>query len=1070
MIQRLVALALRLPVIVGACAALVIATGIWAYKLLDIEAYPNPVPPLVEVITQPDGWSPEEVERQVTIPLEIGLSGMPGLDHIRSQSLFGLSDVKCYFKWGTEYKDARQEVINRLQFVQLPPGAQAQLSPWNAIGEVFRYTVKGKGYTLKDLKTAEDWILERQFKQVPGVIDVTSYGGETKQYHVEVDPYRLRGQSVTLSQLIQAIANANVNVGGQRLAIGEQSFNVRGIGLIKSLRDIGEVVIAEARAKDGSGTGTPIRVRDVANVLIGYAPRLGIVGKFGCNDQFDEERGKKKEKDQLLMLHELTPCDPADQPDVVQGIILMRYGSETPKVLEGIYNRIDYIRKFHLLPPGMDIEPYYDRGKLVEITTHTVMENLLVGMGLVTIVLFLFLGNTRAAIITAINIPIALLIAFCGMVGTGTPANLISLGAVDFGIVIDSTVIMMENIFRHLGSHGRGSMKDRILAAAAEVGGPMTFSTLIIGVAFLPLFTMTGVSGVIFSPMAHTYAFAIGGAIILALTLTPALASKTMPADTEEKENWLMHGLSRVYQPLFEFALTRPKAAALLAAVPVAICAALFPLLGGEFMPKLEEGNFWIRATLPMSISLDQSAKYVGRMRAILRKHDEIVTVVSQLGRPDDGTDVSGFFNIELFAPLKPSSEWKHGVTKEALTDELSHELEQSFPGVIFGFSQMISDNVEEGLSGVKGENSVKVIGPDLRVNEAKADAIVDVMSNVKGVKDLGLFRSLGQPSIKITPDRAMCARYGLNTGDVEAVVQAAIGGQAVTQVYEGEKRFDLTVRWLPAYRMSVQAIRNITVATPDSNQIPLGQLASITEEDGPSVIYREDGRRYAPVKFSVRGRDLSSTIGESQRNIDSKVRLPYDTHLEWGGEINELKEAMGRLIIIIPITLLIIGFLVYGAVKNWIDLLIVLAGIPVACTGGVLALLVTRTNMSVSAAMGFISIFGIAIQDSLIVVTYFQRLRELEGHSIEEAARLAATRRLRPVLMTTLVAMLGLFPAAISRGIGAETQKPLAIVVIGGAFILALLPRLLQPALLKLAHQWRERRYPHSEAIQQPE
>src|SRR5581483_2888586 len=469
--------------------------------------------------------------------------------------------------------------------------------------------------------------------------------------------------------------------------------------------------------------------------------------------------------------------------------------------------------------------------------------------------------------------------------------------------------------------------------------------------------------------------------------------------------------------------------------------------LGGEFMPKLEEGNFWIRATLPMSISLDQSAKYVGRMRAILRKHDEITTVVSQLGRPDDGTDPSGFFNIELFAPLKPYDEWEHGLTKEKLTDELSKEFSDSFPGVIFGFSQMISDNVEEALSGVKGENSVKVIGPDLRINEAKADAIVDVMSNVKGVKDLGMFRSLGQPSIKITPDRAMCARYGLNTGDVEAVVQAAIGGQAVTQVYEGEKRFDLTVRWLPAYRMSVQAIRNITVATPDSNQIPLGQLASITEEDGPSVIYREDGRRYAPVKFSVRGRDLSSTIGESQRNIDSKVRLPYDTHLEWGGEINELKEAMGRLIIIIPITLLIIGFLVYGAVKNWIDLLIVLAGIPVACTGGVLALLVTRTNMSVSAAMGFISIFGIAIQDSLIVVTYFQRLRELEGHSIEEAARLAATRRLRPVLMTTLVAMLGLFPAAISRGIGAETQKPLAIVVIGGAFILALLPRLLQPA-----------------------
>src|SRR5581483_996243 len=465
MIARLVSLALRAPVIVGALVVFLIAAGLFAYRQLDIEAYPNPVPPLVEVITQPDGWSPEEVERQVTIPLEIGLAGMVGLDHVRSQSLFGLSDVKCYFKWGVDYDKARQEVINRLQFVSLPNGIQAQLSPWNAIGEVFRYTVKGKGYTLKDLKTAEDWILERQFKQVPGVIDVVSYGGETKQYHVEIDPYRLRGQGVTLPQIVQAIGNANVNVGGQRLAIGEQSFNVRGIGLIKSLRDIGEIVVMEAHRADGSATGTPIRVRDVANVLIGYAPRLGIVGKFGCNDQFDEER------DRARGVHNREPCDASDQPDVVQGIILMRYGGETPKTLAGIYDRIDYIRKFHLLPPGMDLEPYYDRGKLVELTTHTVMENLLVGMGLVTIVLFLFLGNTRAAIITAVNIPIALLIAFCGMVGSGTPANLISLGAVDFGIVIDSTVIMMENIFRHLGSHGRGSMKDRILAAAAEVGG-----------------------------------------------------------------------------------------------------------------------------------------------------------------------------------------------------------------------------------------------------------------------------------------------------------------------------------------------------------------------------------------------------------------------------------------------------------------------------------------------------------------------------------------------------------------------------------------------------------------------
>jgi cobalt-zinc-cadmium resistance protein CzcA len=674
-------------------------------------------------------------------------------------------------------------------------------------------------------------------------------------------------------------------------------------------------------------------------------------------------------------------------------------------------------------------------------------------MLLVTVVLFAFLGNTRAALITAVNIPIALLIAFCGMVGTGTPANLISLGAVDFGIVIDSTVIMVENIFRHLGSHGTGTMHERILAGAAEVGGPMAFSTLIIGLAFLPLFTMTGVSGVIFSPMAHTYAFAIGGAILLALTLTPVLANRILHADTEEQESRLMLFLHRLYAPIFNLALQRPKIAASFSLLAVTLCAVLFPFLGGEFMPKLEEGNFWIRATLPQSIALEQSAKYVAEMRGILRSHPEVRTVVSQLGRPDDGTDVSGFFNIELFAPLKPFDEWPRGLTKEKLTAQLEKEVRSGFPGVVFSFSQMISDNVEEAVSGVKGENSVKILGPDLLVNEAKGEAVVDVMDRVRGVKDLGMFRSLGQPSVKIVPSRAACARYGLNIGDVEAVVQAAVGGKAVTQVFEGERHFDLVVRWTEQYRNSLQKIKEILVPTPDGNSIPIGQLAELEQVEGPSVIYREDGRRYTPVKFSVRGRDLASTIKEAQTELAKRVKLPYDTHLEWAGEINELKEAMGRLVIIIPLTLLLIGFLVYSAVHNWVDMLIVVASIPVACTGGVLALLVTGTHFSVSAAMGFISIFGIAIQDSLIVISYYQRLRAVEGHDVERAARLAAERRLRPVLMTTLVAMLGLLPAALSHGIGSETQKPLAIVVIGGALILTVLPRLLQPALLVLTH-----------------
>ncbi len=1036
MIQRLVAFALRMPFVVLATVVALIVGGAVAYKQLDIEAYPNPVPPLVEIITQPDGSSGEEVERYVTVPLEVGLAGMPGLDHIRSQSLFGLSDVKCYFKWGVEYKDARQEVINRLQFITLPAGADPTLSPWNAIGEVFRYTLRGKGYTTRELKTAEDWILERQFKQVDGVIDIVSFGGETKEYHVQIDPYRLKGQGVSLGNVLDAIGKANQNVGGQRLSIGEQSYDVRGIGLLRNVHDIENIVVAE----EG---GIPIRLRDVAQIDIGARPRLGVVGRD--NDT-----------------------------DVVQGTVLMRYGGETPKTLEGIYKRVEYIRDNHILPPGMDIEPYYDRGKLVEITTHTVLENVLVGMLLVSVVLWLFLGHTRAALITAANIPIALLIAFSGMVVTKTPANLISIGAVDFGIVVDSTVIMMENIFRHLGSHGKGTMRERVLSAAREVAGPMTFSTLIIGVAFLPLFTMTGVAGVIFSPMAYTYAFAIGGAIILALTLTPVLAEKFVPVDTEEKENFILRTLHRAYEPFFNFGVRRPLPAAMFGLVPIVLCIVLFPLLGREFMPKLEEGNFWIRASFPTSISLEQSEKYVGRMRSILRgcpddpktectdqnrKNPEIVTVVSQHGRPDDGTDPSGFYNVELFAPLKPFDEWRKGMTKEKLTDELSKEMSDAFPGVVFNFSQMISDNVEEAVSGVKGENSIKVIGPDLKENEKNAEAIVDVMQTIPGIKDLGMFHSLGQPNVKIVPDRAACARYGLNTGDVEAVIQAAIGGQAVTQVYEREKYFDLTVRWLEPYRMSIEAIREISISTPDNKVIPLGQIAKVTLEDGPAVIYREDGRRYAPIKFSVRGRDLAGAIADAQKKITDTVKLPYDTHLEWDGEINQLKEAEERLRLIIPITLMLIAFLTYSAVKTWVDTMIVLINIPIACTGGVLALLLTRMHFSVSAAMGFISIFGIAIQDAILVVTYFQRLREIEGLPLEQAAKEAAVKRFRAGLMTTLVATLGLLPAAISNGIGSETQKPLAIVVIGGSLILAILTRVLQPPMLVLAHRLFDRR-----------
>jgi cobalt-zinc-cadmium resistance protein CzcA len=1014
LLRRLVDLSLGMPGVVVLLTVGLVVAGLVSYGMLDIEAYPNPSPPLVEVIVQPQGWSAEEVERYVTIPMEVGLSGLVGLDHLRSQSLFGLSDVKCYFKWGTEYQTARQDVVNRVMFVSLPAGLQGQISPWNAIGEVFRYLVRGPTHSLMDLKTAEDWILEREFKRVPGVIDVVSFGGDTRQYQVSVDPIRLLGQGLTLAQLQASLANANQNVGGQRLSIGEQSYDVRGLGLISSLKDIRETVIAVQK-------GVPIRVGDVADATIGARPRLGIVGRD-------------------------------DEPEVVQGTVLMRYGGQTSPTLKAIYDRVELIRKYHLLPPGMDIEPFYDRGELVSATTHTVLENLLLGMGLVVVILLLFLGHMRAGLIAALNIPLALLAAFCGVVATQTSANLISLGAVDFGIIIDSTVIMIENIVRHLGRRELGSVTARISTAASEVGTPMGFATLIMGVAFLPLFTMTGVSGVIFSPLAHTYAFAIGAAILLALTLTPVLARTFLGDESGEHENALMRTLQRAYAPILRFGVRTRRAAILYLVGPLAICGLLYSVIGKEFMPKLEEGNLWIRASLPNSVSLEVSSRYVGQMRSIIRRHPEVVTVVSQLGRPDDGTDVSGFFNIEFFAPLKPFDSWPSGLTKEGLIERLGVELEEAFPGVVFNFSQMISDNVEEALSGVKGENSVKIVGPDLKENQRIAGAIVGVMADVRGVKDLGVFSSLGQPSVKIIPDRGVCARYGLNTGDVTNVVQAAIGGQAVTQVFEGEKQFDLVVRWKLPFRRDVEAIRRIMVATPDGSQIPLGQLAAITAEDGPSSIYREDARRYTPVKFSVRGRDLASVISEASSKIASGVKIPYHTHLEWAGEINELNEASERLLVVLPVTLALITFLAYSAVKSAPLTIVVLSNIPIACVGGLLALLVSGINNSVSAAMGFVSVFGIAIQDGILVVTYTER-QWASGASAEAGVMAAAEQRLRAVLMTTFVAMFGLLPAALSNRLGAQTQKPLAVVVIGGALALAFLSRALQPALLLAAH-----------------
>jgi cobalt-zinc-cadmium resistance protein CzcA len=1021
MVRRLVALSLRFKAVVILIAIALVGVGLWAYANLDIEAYPDPVPPRVETIVQPPGWAAEEVERYVTIPLEVALNGMPGLDHIRSISVFGLSDIKCYFQWDTPYKDDRQEVLNRIQIATLPNNLSPALSPENAIGEIYRYVVTGN-HSLLEKKTAQDWVLERQFKQVRGVLDVVGFGGLVKQYHVDVDPYRLRGHGLALPPLLTAISAANQNVGANVLNLGEQSFNVRGIGLIQEMDDIRNIDLS-------SKNGVPVRIQDVADVSIGNAPRLGMVG----HDADD---------------------------DIVQGIVLMRLKGNTLRTLDGIQAKVREIRENHLLPPGMDIQPYYDRRDLIHVTTRTVLHNLILGMVLVVAVLLGLLGNWRAALIAAVNIPLALCVALFGMVVSGTPANLISLGAVDFGIIVDSTVIMVEACFRHLAGAQGGSKDERIREAAQQIGKPLLFSTLILGVAFLPLLTLTGLIGVIFSPMAHTYAFAIGGGLLLATTLTPTLASH-LAVRAADRENAILRALHRFYNPITDWTLRKPRLAASLGLGVTLLVFVLFPFVGREFMPKLEEGNLWIRATLPLSVSLPQSALYVRRLREILRAKPEVQTVVSQVGRPDDGTDVAGPYNLEFFVPLKPFDQWPRGIDKERLTKMLSEEFASEFPGIVFNFSQNIQDNVEEALSGVKGENTIKVVGPSLKVDEQKAREIVAVLRTVRGIEDLGMVQTLGQPNLTITPDRALCARYGLNVGDVEAVLQAAVGGQAVTQVFEGEKRFDLVVRWQEPYRASVPRIQEILIGTSDGGQVPLGQIAKIEERVGPASIYREDNHRYVPVKFSIRGRALKTVLDEAKAKIARSVALPYDTHLDWAGEINELQEAEGRLRFIVPVTLLAIALLVFASVRRLPETIIVLSTIPLACTGGLLALLLTGIHFSISAAMGFISIFGIATMDGILIVTYAQKFWR-EGASLEEGIRRATELRFRAVLMTSLVAMLGLLPAALSNAIGAQTQKPLAVVVIGGALFVAFLTRVVRPPMLLLARRW----YPLTEGV----
>ena len=1029
---------LRQRVLVAVLTVVVFAAGIISFINLNIEAYPDPVPPLVDIVTQSSGQSAEEIERYITIPIEVQMAGIPNITAIRTISLFGLSDVKVQFSYAFTYEEAEQRVINRLsQLAALPNGALPGISPASPIGEVFRYRVVGPpGYSVMDLKTIEDWMLERRFKAVPGVIDVNGWGGKTKTFEVRIDQPKLLHYGLTIPQVIAALNNANVNVGGQTVNFGEQAAVVRGIGLIHSLADLRDTMVSQNNA-------SPVRLRDVAEIRIGNQPRLGIAGQD-------------------------------DSDDVVQGIVLMRRGAESMPTIHAVEKLVDTINTTGILPPGVHIQRIYDRSDLIRVTTHTVMHNLVEGILLIFVLQYVFLGNLRAALIVAATIPFALSFAIGLILLRGESANLLSVGAIDFGLIVDATVIMMENIIRRMSQtpaqrfrnsvmqsqRSDSSLRGRALIianAATEVSQGIFFSAAIIIAAFVPLFTLSGIEGHIFGPMAKTYAYAIAGGLIATFTVTPALSALLLPARMEERDTWLVRRLHAAYVPLMRLAVANRLLTLGFMAVLLVVCALCTRSLGLEFLPKLEEGNLWIRATMPTSISLEAGDAPVNRMRRIIGSYPETITVISQHGRPDDGTDATGFFNAEFFVPLKPFDTWPSGVDKEKLVAKMTKQLTDAFPGVDFNFSQYIEDNVEEAASGVKGENSVKLYGGDLNVLESTANKMADVMSKVPGIADLAVLRSLGQPTVRIDVDRVLAARYGLSPGDVNTTVQAAIGGQAAGNVYEegSDRNFPIIVRLSPEYRQSLDSIRRIVISAPSPSgngtiPVPLTDVATVRLASGASFIYREGQERYIPIKFSVRGRDLGTAVLEAQHKVAEQVVIPGGYHTEWVGEFGNLQEAIARLSIVVPLAFLLICLLLYVNFNSITDMLLAASVIPMALTGGLLMLFVTGTPFSVSAAIGFVALMGIAAMDGIIIVTYFNQ--QIEGGAARyDAVARTCMVQLRPVVMTCVVAMVGLLPAAVSTGIGSQVQRPLALVVVGGITLAPVLFLTVLPVLLDM-------------------
>jgi len=1028
--NAVVAFSLKHRVLMVVLFVMMLAGGIMAFRELNIEAYPDPTPPMVDVITQSPGLSAEEIERYITIPIEAQTSGLRNLTSIRTISLYGLSDVKLQFSFDLTYEQALQLVLNRLsQVPPLPNNAQPQISPVSPIGEIYRYRLVGPaGYSVLDLKTLQDWVLQRRFRAVSGVVDVIGWGGKTKTFELEVDFNKLIAYGLTLPQLLQALNNSNINVGGNTVNIGTQSAVVRGVGLIRSVEDLRNTMLTQSN-------GNPVLVSDVATVTVGQKPRLGIAG----NDADD---------------------------DIVQGIVLMRRGEQSMPTIKRVEREVERINHANILPPGVRIERIYDRKDLIDITTKTVLHNMAFGIALIFLLQWMFLGNLRSALIVAATIPFALFFAVGILVLRGESANLLSVGAIDFGLIVDATVIMVESIYRRLGQAtapvgtsgaAAGLTTGKLSAiyyAASDVNRSIFFAAGIIIAGFLPLFTLSGVEGHIFGPMAKTYAYALAGGLLATFTVTPAISAILLPDHVRETETWVVRVLHRLYTPALHFAVANRVLAIAGAVVLLLLAGVAVRSLGLEFLPKLEEGNLWVRATMPSTISLEEGNGYVNRMREVIRSFPEVESVVSQHGRPDDGTDAAGLFNAEFFAPLKPASQWrKEFGDKDDLTAEILKKLEADFPGVEFNFSQYLQDNVAEAVSGVKGENSIKLFGNDLQSLTDTANKIKSVLATVQGVTDLAVFTSLGQPTVQIDVDRARAARYGLAPGDINATLHTAIGGESAGDLYEpgSDRHFPIVVRLAPQFRQDPAAIQNLRIGVQGPNgitQIPLSDVANVKLVTGASYIYREGQERYLPIKFSVRDRDLGSAIQEAQRKVAEQVTLPAGSRLEWVGEFGNLQDAIARLKIVVPLSLALIALLLWVNFGSVPDTLLAMSVIPMAVVGGIFALVLLAIPFSVSAAIGFIALFGISVMDGIIILSQFNALIDA---GVERTAAILRTGELqmRPVLMTCVIAGVGLLPAALSSGIGSQVQKPLAVVVVGGMMLAPIIILITLPVLI---------------------